>query len=171
MGDYSLLSCPLHCLFPVSHCSDLLPSTYPTPTAAMPCLSPPTTQTFHLTPLPITHTTLDLPFLPLPPAPASPLLPGLAQFSISRSRVYSHIWLPVLEAGMTGQGKERLRFETQRSAGGSCPLEGSAASFCVHPALFLVGRPPTVILVLSECSEMVLFIAAAGFPPAETYHH
>lgn len=118
---------------------------------------------------------LPCPILPLPPAPVSPLFPGLAKLSISRSRVYSHIWHPVLEAGLAGQGKaltpkQRLRFETCRTSCSSCPLEGSGASFCVHPTFFFIGCPPTVISVLLKVLEMVLFIAAAGFPPAETCH-
>lgn len=120
-----------------------------------PCLSHPATQTLHLTLLPITYTPphLTCSFLPLPPTPVFPLLLGLAQLSISRFRVYSHIWAPVLEAGMAGRGKaltpkQRLRFETCRSSCSNCPLEESGTSSCVHLTFFFVGCSPIVISVV-----------------------
>lgn len=127
LGDDSLLSCPLHChrvsFLPASHCSALLPSTCPPPTAAVLCLSHSSTQTFHLTLLPVTHTrTFVSPSLATPPCPSFPIASrwGTTQhFQIQG--LQPHLAPPVLEAGMTGQckaltPKQRLRFETCRNS-------------------------------------------------------
>lgn len=173
MTAFSPVPTPPQCLpsscFTLQHRHTL---TFYMPTSLHPCqcLSDPTVQTLCPTPLPTIHTSML----------ASPLLPVSSRSGKTQcfqiQALQPHLAIPVLRAGMAEQSKaitvkQRLRSGTLRSCWLQLSLRRQkTVTFCMHPCFSLLNASYGDFGASQISTERELFIAAAGFPPAETCH-